>query len=384
MNIIQINPTISMEDSGPSYSVPRLCESLIKQNQKVELATLNLNLDPTKIGSYVNTFPISFGLKRLGVSFPMYDWLKKQSGENTIFHNHGMWQFNGLYPSWIGKQKSIPVITSPRGTLSQWSFKSGSKSKRIFWPLLQKPSLRNITCFHATSIEEHNEIRSYGFDQPVAIIPNGIDIPEMSSNINKQNKTLLFLGRVHPKKGIDILLNAWLKVQSSFPEWNVVIAGSDLDILGRGGYLKEIMQYSKKIGCERVNFIGPVYGKEKFELYQSASIFVLPTHSENFGMTVAEALSVGTPAIVSHGAPWEGLEKNNAGWWIELNEEKFAETFNYVFALSDEEIKNIGLNGRSWMKKDFSWDNLAIKYINIYKWLLSGQTSPSPKNVHTI
>jgi glycosyltransferase involved in cell wall biosynthesis len=342
---------------------------------------LNLNLDTARIGSYVKTFPVSFGLKRLGVSFSMHDWLKRQTGENTILHNHGMWQFNGLYPSWIGKQKSIPVITSPRGTLSNWSFNSGSKSKKIFWPLFQKPSLANITCFHATSISEYNEIRSHGFDQPVAIIPNGIDIPEMPSNTIKKNKTLLFLGRVHPKKGIDILLNAWLQVQSSFPEWRVVIAGSDLDILGRGGYLKEIIQYSKKIGCERVEFIGPVYGKEKFELYQSASIFVLPTYSENFGMTVAEALSVGTPAIVSHGAPWEGLEKNNAGWWIELDEKKFAKTFENALSLSDQEIKKIGLNGRSWMKRDFSWDNLALKYIDIYKWLLSGQTSPLPDNV---
>ena len=371
-----------MEDSGPSYSVPRLCESLIHQNQEVQLATLNLNLDMARKGSYVKTFPVSYGLKRLGVSFSMHDWLKRQTGENTIFHNHGMWQFNALYPSWVGKQKSIPVITSPRGTLSNWSFNSGSKSKKIFWPLFQKPSLANITCFHATSIDEYNEIRSHGFNQPIAVLPNGIDIPDMPLKAHQKNKTLLFLGRVHPKKGIDILLNAWLKVQSSFPEWSVIIAGSDLDILGRGGYLKEIIHYSKKIGCERVNFIGPIYGKEKFELYQSSSIFVLPTYSENFGMTVAEALSVGTPAIVSHGAPWEGLEKNNAGWWIELDEEKFAETFENVLSLSDQEIKEIGLNGRNWMKKDFSWNNLAIKYIDIYKWLLSGQTTPSPNNVY--
>ena len=99
-------------------------------------------------------------------------------------------------------------------------------------------------------------------------------------------------------------------------------------------------------------------------------------------MTVAEALSVGTPAIVSHGAPWEGLEKNNAGWWIELDEKKFAKTFENALSLSDQEIKKIGLNGRSWMKRDFSWDNLALKYIDIYKWLLSGQTSPLPDNVH--
>lgn len=382
MKIIQINPTISMEASGPSYSVPRLCESLIEQNQEVRLATLNLNLDKSKVGHYVNAFPVSLGLKRLGVSFAMHNWLSNQSNENTIFHNHGMWQFNGLYPSWVGKKNSIPVITSPRGTLSHWSFNSGSNSKKIFWPLLQKPALKNITCFHATSFGEYQEIRSYGFNQPIAIIPNGIDIPEIPLSIKAKKKTLLFLGRIHPKKGIDVMLKAWLKVQSSFPEWDVVIAGSDLDILGRGGYLDEIIKYSQKIGCERVRFIGPVYGKEKFELYQSASIFVLPTYSENFGMTVAEALSVGTPAIVSHGAPWEGLEKNKAGWWISLDEEKFAETFTNALSLPNEEIIKIGLNGRNWMERDFSWNNLALKYIDIYKWLLCGQTTPAPSNVY--
>ena len=381
MKIIQINPTISMEASGPSYSVPRLCESLIEQNQDVSLATLNLNLDQSKVKPYVKTFPVSLGLKRLGLSFEMLQWLNSQPKQQTIFHNHGMWQFNGLYPSWAGKKNSIPVISSPRGTLSKWSFNSGAYAKKFFWPLLQKPALENITCFHATSINEYEEIRSHGFQQPVAVIPNGIDIPEQLQNNRKRAKTLLFLGRVHPKKGIDLMLNAWLQVQSYFPEWNIVIAGSDLDILGRGGYLKKIKQYSEEIGCKRVDFIGPVYGEEKLNTYKNASLFVLPTYSENFGMTVAESLSVGTPAIVSHGAPWQGLIENKAGWWIEGNVEQFADTFKEALILSDQDLKIMGENGRNWMRKDFSWDNLASKYIEVYKWLLEGQIESPPAHV---
>lgn len=371
-----------MEASGPSYSVPRLCESLIELNQDVKLATLNLNLDHAKISTYVNSFPVSLGLNRLGVSFAMHNWLKDQKNNQIIFHNHGMWQFNGLYPSWVGKRNCIPVISSPRGTLSEWSFKSGSSFKKIFWPLLQKPALKNITCFHATSVGEYQEIRSYGFRQPIAIIPNGIDIPDISLSLTRKKKTILFLGRIHPKKGIDILLNAWKKVQSIFPEWNVVIAGSDLDILGRGGYLEEIKNFSTDLGCERVNFIGPVYGKEKIDLYSSSSLFILPTHSENFGMTVAEALAVGTPAIVSHGAPWEGLIENNAGWWVETNVDRIAETLNTALSLPSDDIKTMGRNGRDWMIRDFAWKNLALKYIDVYKWLLSRQIGDVPSHIY--
>ena len=203
--IIHIIPSISEESSGPTYSVKRLIESLIKINLDVELATLNYN--NLKLPYYAHSFEIE-GNKRLARSPSMYHWLHnvaKVHNKNILFHNHGMWQFNALYPGQIANKYKFPYVASPRGCFSKIAFNNGSKVKKIFWPLLQKPSFNNVKLFHATSFNEYIDIRNMGFKQPIAIIPNGIDIPNQLMKNEVSFKTLLFLGRIHPIKGLDLL-----------------------------------------------------------------------------------------------------------------------------------------------------------------------------------
>jgi glycosyltransferase involved in cell wall biosynthesis len=211
-------------------------------------------------------------------------------------------------------------------------------------------SLKQAVCFHATAENEYQEIRALGLQQPVCIIPNGIDIPDLSPEKVSHKRTLLFLGRIHPTKGVDYLLRAWHVVYRQFPEWELEIVGPDNE-----GYLFKMKRLASKLRLERVLFRGPLYGRDKERAYQRADIFVLPTHSENFGLAVAESLACGTPAIVTKGAPWEGLEKNNAGWWIDIGVEPLVSCLQKAMKLERGKLAQMGSAGREWMKREFSW-----------------------------
>lgn len=372
VRLIHIVPAIANEASGPSYSVVRLCESLVVQDDDVTLGAL----DWAPIAApppFLKTFPLGLGLRRLGRSPAMRRWLTSavKNGAIDLIHNHSLWMMPNVYPGWVSRRSNVPLVVSPRGTLSNWAFTSGSVFKKVFWPLVQQPALRATTCFHATAYSEYEDIRRMGFRQPVAIIPNGIDIPPPKKANNCEKRTLLFLGRIHPKKGVDMLLEAWRIVSPRFPEWQLRIAGPD-----NGGHLSRMQSLAAELKLERVEFSGPLYGEAKLKAYRDAELFVLPTHSENFGMTVAEALAAGTPAIVSKGAPWKGLVSEGAGWWIDIGLDPLVACLEAALASPHETLHAMGEKGRAWMQRDFSWTEIAQKTSDTYHWILRGGAKP--------
>jgi glycosyltransferase involved in cell wall biosynthesis len=382
MRVIHAVPAIAEEASGPSYSVVRLCESLIAQGQNVALAALDWAPMPSP-PPFLRTFPLGWGPRRLGRSPTMKRWLDRQVATESIdvLHNHGMWQMNAVYPAWAAKKGNINLVVSPRGAFSPWAMHSGTFLKRAFWPLLQSPALAATTCFHATAESEYVDIRRLGFRQPVAIIPNGIDIPNPRPKVPGDSRTLLFLGRIHPVKGLDVLLPAWRAVQDRFPEWRLVIAGNDDGYYGKSGYLDELHILVQKLGVKRIEFRGELRGAIKLKAYQDADLFVLPSYSENFGVTVAEALAAGTPAVVTKGAPWSGLVKQGGGWWIDMGIEPLVACLEDALPRSAPELDVMGIRGRCWMESEFSWACIGARMAETYRWLLNG-TTPVPAWVH--
>jgi glycosyltransferase involved in cell wall biosynthesis len=378
MRVVHVVPGISEESSGPTYSVRRLCESLIARQHDLILATLAWN-SSVELSGFIKAFPIGSGPMRLGRSPSMYRWLADRCamGAVDILHNHGMWQMNSVYPAWAAKRGNVQLVYSPRGAFSEWAMENGSIAKKIFWPLFQLPALRHATCFHATADSEYEDIRRLGFRQPIAIIPNGVDLHDLPTRTSGPQRTLLFLGRIHPKKGLDTLLSAWRLVQEHFPDWKLVIAGSDHGYYGSSGYLDKLKAEVLFSELKRVEFPGPLHGPEKLLAYRNADIFVLPTHSENFAMTVAEALSMGTPALVSKGAPWSGLEANDAGWWVDIGPGPLAGCLMNAMSQPRELLTSMGDRGRAWMQRDFSWDGIGLRMSEIYRWL-HDRTLPVP------
>ena len=241
----------------------------------------------------------------------------------------------------------------------------GSRFKRIYWPLIQHPALRQAACFHATATSEIEDIRRLGFRQPIALLPIGVDMPEYSCRNNRESKVILYLGRIHPEKGITNLLKAWRLVQSKRMDWNLRIVGPDVI-----GYQGTLEQQVKQTGIERVVFGSARYGLEKYVEYQDASIYVLPSQTENFGVSVAEALASGTPVIANQGAPWQSLIDEGCGWWVPHGVPPLAQALLTATALSTAQRKKMGAAGRAYVEQTLGWNAISTQMLSVYEWLI--------------
>jgi glycosyltransferase involved in cell wall biosynthesis len=349
-----------------------LCEQLIDQGERVTLATLDW-APQSAPPPFLRRFPLGLAPRRLGSSPSMKQWLREQAqGQSVdIIHVHGLWMMPSVYPGHVARKYDVPVMVAPRGTLSRYAFRSGSVAKRVFWPLMQRPALQAMACFHATAEAEYHDIRRMGFRQPVAVIPNAIDIPAYERPHAGERRTVLYLGRLHPEKGIETLLSAWKRVFPRFRDWQLRLVGPNI-----GGYLDRVTGIAATLGVQRVTFAGPLYGKDKQDAYRGAHLYILPSPSENFGVSVAEALAAGTPAIATKGAPWEGLVRKRAGWWVEADAASLANALEDALTLSDADLTQMGLRGRSWMQEEFSWPEVANKTMAAYRWMLDRGRCP--------
>ncbi len=238
--------------------------------------------------------------------------------------------------------------------------------------LCQRRTLDRTDCFHATSLSEYESVRAVRMKAPVAVISNGVDIPVAAGRAGPSPRRLLFLGRLHQVKGLDVLLRSWSAVSNRFPEWEVHVFGPD-----EGGHGREMRALTAALGAPRVHFRGPVYGPDKWRELAAGSLFVLPSHTENFGLAIAEALASGVPAIVTHGAPWEGLDREGCGWWIEHGVDSLTACLETSLAIPADELRAMGLRGREWMKRDFSWTRIGDMMAKTYAWILDGGTTPN-------
>ena len=370
MKIIQVVPSIVAESSGPAYSVPGLCRALADQGGDVELHVLD-TVPEGKRNYAVCTYPRhSFPHSAFGRSPEMFATLKKECQSADIIHNHSLWMMPNIYPEFARRETSCKLIISPRGTLSPWAFNRSKWVKKIAWWLGQKDALMNADMLHATSVKEYNEIREFGLTQPVTIIPNGIDLPLISSSKGLRRK-LVFLGRLHPVKRLDVLIKSWQRIAPKFPDWDLLIVGPD-----QHEYAKKLKHLSLEVKDSRITFTGELNGGKKLEVLSNADLFILPSHTENFGMVVSEALSAAVPVICSKGAPWAGLVENNAGWWIDIDVDSLSACLEQALIRSPEELSKMGMNGREWMQRDFSWSRIAEKMAVAYQWLLQGGPVP--------
>lgn len=374
--VAHVVASIAEEASGPSYTVPSLCNALAAQGCDTRLLTVG----PAKreVTSGVlhlrsrQDFARVPGASQLRLSRGLARQIGLAAQAGCVLHAHGLWLMPNVYPAAAAHAAGVPFVLSPRGMLGAAALRFSSRQKRLMWTALQGAAARRVDCFHATSEEEFEDIRRCGLTQPVAIIPNGIDVfGEMPTLKPGARRILLYLGRLHPKKGLDRLLDAWAHVEREMPEWDLMIAGPS-----ERGYEDALKAQAERLGLQHVNFVGPRYGADKTALYRAASLFVLPTLNENFGMTVAEALSLGVPVLSTRGAPWAGLETHGCGWWVEGDVASLSGALRVALMTSPQTLADMGQCGRAWMQRDFSWTAIARDMISVYQWLRSGGQRP--------
>ena len=300
--------------------------------------------------------------------------LDEQGPKLDVIHNHGLWLMPNVMAGRVAQRSRKPFVLAPEGMLSSVALGFSHRKKRLFWALWQEKVVRSASCIHVMSEQEHDEVRAFGLNNPVAVIPNGIDLPELETQSRSgpgKDRILLSLGRIHPKKGLDRLLRAWATVEKAHPAWRLRIVGPD-----ELGHAAELAGLVDELKLKRVSIEPPIAGRTKTIAYQQADLFVLPTLNENFALTVAEALAAETPVIATKGAPWQGLEAEGCGWWIDQDVDSLTAKLNTAMAATREELKKMGVKGRTWMARDFSWDRIAHDILDLYRWLFVGGEPP--------
>lgn len=375
LKVIQVVPSIGEESSGPSYSVPALCKGLQDARCDVSLYFTG-TLPERKFLCPVTAYPVSrFPHPRFGRSPKMLSALSVAAKTADIIHNNSFWMFPNVYPFRAIKKSgnsSCKLVNAPRGTLAKWSLKHHWFQKKLFGSFGGQYAAMSATdMWHATCEKEYEEIRGLGYKQPVAIVPIGIDLPEIETHVKEdagRTRKVVFFGRLHKVKGVDRLVCAWEQVVRE--GWELVIAGPDCGMLET---LKGIVAERK---LPRVSFVGEINGPAKYEFLAGGDIYVLPSDTENFGVTVAEALASGTPVIASQGTPWQGLERERCGRWVPIGVEPLTAALKELMVMSDEERTAMGTRGREWMARDFSWKGIGAKMKAAYEWLLGQGDRP--------
>jgi glycosyltransferase involved in cell wall biosynthesis len=303
--------------------------------------------------------------------------------EFDLVHQHGIWMANSRVTNQWRHAWGRPTVLSPHGSLEQFALKISRWKKRLANWAYEAQNLRQATCLHACSQSERLSFRNYGLTQPIAVIPNGVSDSWLLSKGNSQRfrrefkippgrRIMLFLSRIHPKKGLPLLFEAMARLQPELGDWLLVIAGPD-----EVSHRLELQNLAQKLGINRwVQFVGPLYGEMKRDGFAAAEVFVLPTHSENFGMVIAEALGVGLPVITTHGAPWEELTEKRCGWWIDISSNAIRDTLASVIQMPAAELAAMGERGRELVATRYTWQASAEKTILLYKWLMSHGACP--------
>ena len=378
---IHVVQSIRNEASGLSHAVPRLCQELSETGHAITLMAIGKSDQSSECGYRMETCRPAFAnvpiVRKLQLSRTMRRKLHEQARVGCILHVHGLWLMPNIYPSMVAKRYNVPLILAPQGMLGRAALKFSRYRKNLMWYAAQKSAVDAASCLHATSEQEYLEIRNFGLRQPVAIVPNGVDVPPAPRGVTKRRDgcTVLYLGRIHPKKGLDRLISAWGEVEKNWPNWKLRIIGPD-----EGGYLDRLKRQAKELGLRRVSFEDALFGDQKHEAYRAADVFVMPTLNENFALTVAEALAQETPVICTKGAPWPGLEVNRCGWWVDHGNDALSRALVDAMSKPAVELAAMGTRGRAWMIRNFSWRTMALEMSAVYHWL-SGE-SALPRCVH--
>jgi glycosyltransferase involved in cell wall biosynthesis len=366
---------------GVARTVPRLCEALAAEGESTVLFTQR----PRGVEASALRFPEGAGVdlrtilgydwERLRVSYTprlarSLDALCREL-RPAIWHDHGAWLQQNHVAAELSRQRGIARVVSPRGMLQAWSLAYRGLRKRLAWLTYQHRDLRAADAFSVTSQAEARDLRSLGLSQPVAVIPNGIDVPEPCARVSHDRRTVLFLSRLHPKKGLMDLVDAWAEVRPA--DWQLVIAGPDED-----GHRAAVERAVDHAGVRAdVTFTGDVDGSRKTALFAAADVFVLPSHSENFGVVVGEALAHGVPAITTTSTPWDVLPRERCGWLVPPSPQALAAALREATTMGDNARRSMGQRGAALIAREFSWRSVAKRHIALYGWLLRGGEQPA-------
>lgn len=380
---------VTSSASGLVSAISGLAQGLARAGQDVALYTISytgrpeINYDLDGSGVRVVVKPAAW-LGRLSYSSALKRVFAAELPAVDVIHNHSIWVLPSHHASKQARSLDKPVVYSAHGALEPWALARSYWKKLLVRNLFQDHDLATAACIHALNPREVAGIRSFGLRQPVAVIPNGVDLAPFDSTVSadalenrfpqiKGKKVLLFLSRLHAKKGLAHLVYAWKQLIRDHPDWHLLIVGPDD---GEEGALRSQIS-SEGIATEAISLAGSMNGTEKVLAFAAADAFVLPSFSEGFSMAVLEAMAARLPVIITPGCNFPEAVTSEAAILIEPNAADTERGLRELMSMSDAQRRQMGQRARTLIESQYTWDAAARRMAELYGWILGGGAPPS-------
>jgi len=383
MKLAMLTPSISRRAGGLRDCVLNLARSL-EEKHDVRVDVLSVE-DEFAAADRPLWDPLSVHLARPKLATFRYAPELSQSlsaADPDLVHTHGLWTYLSIATLRWSERGMKPYVVSPHGMLDPWALRNSQWKKRIASFLFERRHLKGAACLHAINRPEAVAMRNFGLKNPICVIPNGVEIPDSTSKLQPpewgnefepDRKVLLYLGRLHPKKGLPTLLRSWREAISKNGDWILVIAGWD-----QAGHRSELEQLVAQLGIsDSVKFVGPLFGAQRDAAYQSANAFVLPSLSEGQPLAVLEAWSHALPVIMTRECNLgEGFEMG-AAVRMEPTIASGIDALETLFSLGDAALREMGMCGKRLVASSFSWPRIAAEMFSVYQWVMGAGATPS-------
>lgn len=382
MKILVVTPYLGATYGGTSKVVTELVQRVGELGVTVDLIATNANdsdnLDvPLNVWIDKECYRVQYfscwHRHDLIISPSLITWLFNHVIDYSLVHTHTMFSPLLSATHYISKFHQIPYIMTPHGMLEPWALSYKAWKKRFYYALFEKPALQLSNAIQVLATGEENSVKSLNLKQPVVIVPNGIDRQEFESLSETEifyqqfpatrNKTLiLFLGRIDPKKGLNLLAPAFAKVHNQFPQTHLVVAGPDSI-----GFLPAAQSYFEQAKClDAVTFTGMLTGSLKYAALAAASLYVAPSYSEGFSMSVLEGMASGLPCVITIGCNFPEAADAKAAYVVNIDADAIADALIY-FLKNPKYAKKMGDRAREFIFQNYTWEQSAKKLTQVYE-----------------
>ncbi|MDB6128009.1 MAG: glycosyl transferase group 1 [Verrucomicrobia bacterium] len=351
--------------------MPGLAAAQARLGYKVDLMATTNGAPEThsENGLVTRTFPLDWP-ESLCASEGLRNTLRHEAAD--VIHHHALWLRTLHYAHEVTRRRKDRLVVSPRGMMSTWAWNHHRWKKKLARAFVHPGALEDAHGWHATSAEEADDIRRLGFTQPICVVANGVALASAETLLaarvawqsrcpaTRERPVALFYSRFHRKKRLKELLDLWLS--SSRGDWLLLLVGVPEEYS-----VDEVQGWINAAGArEKVTVVD---GAGMPAPYAVASLFLLPSHSENFGLVIAEAMAAGVPTLVTDSTPWTALNADDRGWCVPW--EKFGDTLRAATAEDAAHLGKRGARARSWVLENFSWEKSARELVEFYGQLQS-------------
>lgn len=390
MTVGFLTPSVSRELGG-IYEIERHLAKALTQTTPTRVEVVGLKDEHTAddLSEWAPLNPTVlpvFGPTAFGYSPELGNVLQKLDVQ--LLHLHVLWRYTSLASLRWHRKSGRPHVVTINGMLDPWALNNARWKKRIAGWLYENANLREAACLQVNTQKEYRAVRDFGLDTPVCIIPNGVTLPSedlapkapWTQRIPADQNVLLFLGRIHPKKGIFELVEAWKELREVAPDladkWSVALVGWD-----DGGHADRLQSRIAEEELESdMVFLGPMFGEEKHAAFSNANAFVLPSHSEGLPMAVLEAWSYRLPVLLTPGCNLGVGVQRRAAIQTQPDPDRLTRDLRSLLTRSHRQRSDMGNRGRQLVEDRFTWTRVATQMHQVYQWLL-GKTPP-PDTVH--